>query len=209
MKVQKITFRDQVRKIINDQLFSGELKAGQKISLAELARTLETSVTPIREALTQLEHEGIIQYIPNIGFCVRTLTIEEAKQTYNLIGVLEEYAVSLSEYSNNDIKQLLQIIENKIHAKTNKERQQLDKLFHTKLTENSKNRVVLETLEYLKKTVFVFEMAFLEEVHKNIDYDSFHLDIVKLLERKHINSAAKKTKKHWHQGCSYLKNINT
>jgi DNA-binding GntR family transcriptional regulator len=207
MKLQKQTFRDQIREILNDQLFSGKLKSGEKISLAELARKLETSVTPVREALTQLEHEGIIQYIPNVGFCVRELSVEEAWQTYQVIGMLESYAVSLSTYSKKEIKELKQIIARKKVAKTDRQRLQLDKLFHDKLTGNSENKVALETLEHLKKAVFVFEMAFLETVHQNVGYDSYHQDIVNLLEKNKIETAAMKTKEHWTNGSGYLNEL--
>jgi DNA-binding GntR family transcriptional regulator len=106
MKVKKINYRDQIREIILNSILKGQLALGEKLSLAEYAKKLDTSVTPIREAFTQLEIAGILESIPNVGFCIKTLSHKEAAEIYTLIGVLEAHALH-TEYSAKIIDNLL------------------------------------------------------------------------------------------------------
>src|SRR5680860_1329108 len=66
----KTNVRDKVREHLLEQMQEGNLEAGQSISLAALARKLKVSVTPVREALTQLQQSQIVQAIPNRGFSI-------------------------------------------------------------------------------------------------------------------------------------------
>ena len=75
------------------QLQSGQLKVNKTVNLAKLARDMNVSVTPIREALTQLEHVGIIKAMVNRGFVVAELELQEAKDLYTTVADLEVLAL--------------------------------------------------------------------------------------------------------------------
>ena len=68
--IKKTIFRDQVREYLLREMRLGNLQEGETINLAALARELDVSVTPIREALTQLQQSRIITAIPNRGFII-------------------------------------------------------------------------------------------------------------------------------------------
>ena len=91
--LKKIIFKDEVKKILLEHILTGNIKPGERISLPTIAKELELSVTPIREALTQLSETGIVTYIANRGFFVIELSIREAKEIYDLMAVLEGNAV--------------------------------------------------------------------------------------------------------------------
>ena len=94
--ISKIIFRDQVREHLLGQMKKGELQEGQTINLAALARELKVSVTPIREALSQLQQSRIITAIPNRGFIISELSQSEAKDLYDLVAELETLALENS-----------------------------------------------------------------------------------------------------------------
>jgi len=71
--IVKPSFRDEVREFLLNEMKKGNLHEGQTINLAALARKLGVSVTPIREALTQLQQSRIITAIPNRGFIISPL----------------------------------------------------------------------------------------------------------------------------------------
>jgi DNA-binding GntR family transcriptional regulator len=76
---------DALRKAIVE----GTLAPGSRLVERELVAMMNVSRTVIREALRQLESEGVVETIPNKGPIVRKLTLAEAKDLYLIRSVLE------------------------------------------------------------------------------------------------------------------------
>lgn len=87
-----VSLRQQVIERLRDAVISGSLSPGQRLTERELTDSLGVSRTVIREALRQLEAEGLIEVIPNRGPVVRTLTADEAKDIYRIRAVLQGLA---------------------------------------------------------------------------------------------------------------------
>jgi DNA-binding GntR family transcriptional regulator len=94
LKINKTaaSLRQQVIESLRAAVISGSLSPGQRLTERELTETLGVSRTVLREALRQLEAEGLIEVIPNRGPVVRTLTAEEAKDIYRIRAVLQGLA---------------------------------------------------------------------------------------------------------------------
>jgi DNA-binding GntR family transcriptional regulator len=75
-----LTLRDAVARQLRDEIISGALRPGAVIKDAELAARLGFSVTPVREALTQLAMEGLIEMPPNRAKRVAPLTKRTAEE---------------------------------------------------------------------------------------------------------------------------------
>jgi DNA-binding GntR family transcriptional regulator len=80
---------------LRHSIISAKLKPGSRLVERELIGMLGVSRTVIREALRQLESEGLITIIPNKGPVVRELTIAESKDLYSIRAVLEGLAARL------------------------------------------------------------------------------------------------------------------
>ncbi len=195
--IAKISFRDQVREHLQIQMLSGKLNAGQTLSLAGLARELDVSVTPIREALTQLEQAKIISSIPNRGFIISDIDTNEAKNIYELIATLESLAIENSEFSESDFIALntAQIKFNQ--AKTAIERVKADLDFHEYLTKNYDNPFARQIIKDLKTRIFFYEKSYMEDVGFTDISDDQHLEIIELLKTGKQKQAAKLIKKNW------------
>ena len=70
------TLRENIADIIRKRIIYQELEPGQKIVEQDLAKEFKTSRAPIREALRQLENEGLIEYVRNAGCSVKEITLE-------------------------------------------------------------------------------------------------------------------------------------
>jgi GntR family transcriptional regulator, trigonelline degradation regulator len=94
LKINKTaaSLRQQVIESLRAAVISGSLSPGQRLTERELTETLGVSRTVLREALRQLEAEGLIEVIPNRGPVVRALTAEEAKDIYRIRAVLQGLA---------------------------------------------------------------------------------------------------------------------
>lgn len=88
----KTTLRGRVEEKLRLAILTGTFKPGQRLIERELCELLGVGRTSIREALRQLEAEGLIDSVPHRGPVVRTITIAEAEQLYALRALLEGYA---------------------------------------------------------------------------------------------------------------------
>ncbi|AET92935.1 GntR domain-containing protein [Burkholderia sp. YI23] len=77
-------------------ILSGTLKPGAKLREAELGELFNVSRTPVREALVALETRGMVVYERNRGFSVRSFSLRDLRDSYELRAVLEGYASALA-----------------------------------------------------------------------------------------------------------------
>jgi DNA-binding GntR family transcriptional regulator len=104
LRVQALT---SLRRAIID----GELAPGQRLREAELSEATGVSRSVIREALRQLDAEGLIVTVPNKGAVVRTLSPAEAEDIYRIRALIEGYAASLfvEHASDEDMEKLVSV----------------------------------------------------------------------------------------------------
>src|SRR3981189_68134 len=69
---------------LREAIILGELSAGTPLRLDELARSLGMSISPIREAVRQLEALGLAEYVPHHGATVMQLDVEELRELFSL-----------------------------------------------------------------------------------------------------------------------------
>ncbi|MDN5202457.1 GntR family transcriptional regulator [Fulvivirgaceae bacterium BMA10] len=202
--IQKITLRDQVRKYLQQEMLDRNITFGERISLAEIARKIEVSVTPIREALTQLEQAGIVSMIANRGFFVPELTIREANEIYPIIMNLECMGLMQSEYASSDFKDLMQIQSDFRNANNKEEAVKQDLHFHETLLRNYQNDTAKRILTDLKIRVFFYELEYMNH-HGNIEKSAVaHDDLMKSLKRKDIQQALNLLKENWEVSLKFL-----
>ncbi|MEK9992999.1 MAG: GntR family transcriptional regulator, partial [Paracoccaceae bacterium] len=86
-------------------ILSGDLLPGDRLREIDLAKRLNVSRTPVREAMRRLEADGLITHKPRIGAEVRTLTQEEIVELYEMRIVLEAPAAKMAakHASNSEI----------------------------------------------------------------------------------------------------------
>ena len=87
------TLATQAYQSIRLALLHGQLRPDQFYSENSVALMLGISRTPAREALRQLETEGLIEVLPQRGFRVRRISASELVEFYDLRGMLESYVV--------------------------------------------------------------------------------------------------------------------
>ena len=88
------TLRQQAYQLLRERLASGDLAAGTQLSEPDLAKQFGMSRTPVREALRQLENEGLLDYAPRFGAMVRVPERDELGEMYTLREALESYAAA-------------------------------------------------------------------------------------------------------------------
>ena len=102
---------------IREKILSGDITAGQPLRQAALAQELNVSRIPVREALLQLEAEGIVAFEPHKGAIATKLSADHVDELFELRAMLEAelLAASIPKLSKEDLRQaqlLLDKLEN-------------------------------------------------------------------------------------------------
>ncbi|GBG37882.1 GntR family transcriptional regulator [Mycobacterium montefiorense] len=85
---------DVARDLVRNLILRGEIAPGSRLTLADLARRVGVSVTPVREALRDLAASGLIDIDPHKGARVHAFTAAEMAETYALRSLLESRAMA-------------------------------------------------------------------------------------------------------------------
>jgi len=80
-----------VRQELERMILAGELPAGAKLTEAGLAARLGVSRGPVREAFRALEEIGLVRVEKNRGVFVRSVSVAEADQIYEVRAILDEW----------------------------------------------------------------------------------------------------------------------
>lgn len=112
-KLRFQTLREKVAEEIRLKILNQELTPGMRIIEQELSDELGVSRGPIREALRQLEQEGMIEYTRNIGCSVREVTRQDVYETYLLRSSYEILAVRLfdAQFTDEEIARMEEAVE--------------------------------------------------------------------------------------------------
>jgi DNA-binding GntR family transcriptional regulator len=84
---------EQAARLLRDDILSGAIPSGTRLGEVELAERLSVSRTPVREALTRLAAEGLVDLQPNRGARVATWSTEDLRAIFELRLQLEPFAV--------------------------------------------------------------------------------------------------------------------
>lgn len=96
------TLRGRAYNSIQAKLLDGELRAGDVISEGALAEDIGISRTPVREAIGQLQIEGLLGKMPRVGTVVRLPDRGELQEIYDVREALESHAAAGAQLSDED-----------------------------------------------------------------------------------------------------------
>jgi len=94
MKIVVRSLSEQTYEVVRRQILLGNLVPGTPVRQDAIALELGVSKIPLREALSRLEHDGLLTSFPNRGYVVRDLSSEEAAEVFALRLKLEPSATA-------------------------------------------------------------------------------------------------------------------
>jgi len=92
-----VSFIQTAYDYIRKQIMLGEFMPGSLLSENELADALQMSRTPVRSAISQLEHEGLVITLKNRGILVKELSMKESLDMIDIIYTFQLYALDFIE----------------------------------------------------------------------------------------------------------------
>jgi DNA-binding GntR family transcriptional regulator len=150
------------------KIMEGIYGPGQRIIIDQVAKELGLSSIPIREAIRQLESDGLIQYKPYSGAIVSAINETEYVELLSVLAVLEGYATALSSrnLTAEHLEKLSQLnvqMEEALNQFDLEEFGQLNRQFHSIIYKECGNAYLMEEivqaqqrLDRIRRSIFTF-----------------------------------------------------
>lgn len=206
----KYSLRGRVFHKIREDILSGEYHQNEELKEASIGNELGVSRTPVREALRQLELEGLLNIIPNKGAYVTGISAKDIQDIYVIRSYLEGLCARWAcEYiTKPQLEELDEIIYlSEFHAKKGHHDQllELDNRFHEVLYEASNSKILDHVLSDFHHYVQRVRKVTLSSMARANDSNAEHRAIVEALKEKEGERA--ETLAHEHM-LNTIKNIS-
>lgn len=184
---------------LRQRILSGDISGGTRLFEVQLAKDMQISRTPVRDAMSRLAEEGLLERANGGGFVVRTFGFSDVIDSIELRGVLEGTAARLAAergVSDDTLANARAVIERldacfgtEIGDVAFENYSELNAEFHTEMAELSGSRIIRHELERVKRLPFASPSAFLPD---KANIQGFHKSLTMAQEqhRAIINAIA-------------------
>jgi len=188
------SLKEQVYEYLREQMRVGEILPGSVIDMEETSKKLGVSKTPLRDALLLLEMEGFVSILPRRKVIVNTLSLQDIKNYYEIIGALESEALllALDNLQEPDVQYMEQL---NAEMKDAIDRDNFDLYyeknlnFHNVFLERSGNENLKKIVNTLKKRLYDFprQKGFVKEWEQASIGE--HGELVRLIQQRNAEKA--------------------
>jgi DNA-binding GntR family transcriptional regulator len=196
------SLRKEIFTYLSNQIECGALTPGSLINVRKLTEELNVSRTPLREALAQLEIQGLVSILPQRGVRINVLIYEDLLDLFEIIGALESQAVftvfdQITDNKINLMKRFNRAMDQAIDKGKSRNFHETNILFHKVFLDLSGNRELTNYVSSLKLRLFGFALKSYRDRFKRAivaEHDVF----IALLKEGDRKSAADYLKDvHW------------
>ncbi len=193
--------REIVFQNLKKAILSGELKPGNRLVESTIAEKMEASRTPVREALRQLELEGLAVHIHRRGTVVKGISIEDALEIYEIREVLEGLVVRKAcvRRTTEEIDELYTIL-NEIKScidKGNMEENLIQhKKFNMKVLDIAKSERLQNMMTNIYESLSILRNVSLESRDRQTTALEEHKKIVQAIENQQEELGEKLAREH-------------
>ena len=85
--------KDRIYKELRRTIIMGHSKPGSRLNVKNIAGSYNTSITPVRDVLQMLSHEGLVTIKPRSGYYVTALTLKQLRDLLDMRRILETAAI--------------------------------------------------------------------------------------------------------------------
>ena len=177
---------NNVYRDLMNEIRSGHLNAGDRLRETELADRLGVSRTPVREAIRQLEAEGLVTHMPRQGACIRSLDYTEVMELYEMRVVMEGTAARLAARSASEveIEELFALNGQGADAADPMEAFRLNRRLHAAILDAAKNRFLTRSMISLSKTLMILGPTSLTEADRTQKAIEEHFGILEAIRQR-------------------------
>lgn len=186
---------------IREEILNNKYKVGEKIVEAKLAEELGVSRTPVREALKQLELDGLVENIPNRGVVVKGITTQDIADIYTIRmeieGIAARWCVERMDETHIDtLKEIFELMEFYTFKKDVDKCFELNTKFHETIYMATKSRYLEHVLKDFQIFMKATRIKSLKTEGRMEDSLEEHKLILEALVNKDVPLAVERIKNH-------------
>ncbi|NJP10737.1 MAG: GntR family transcriptional regulator [Leptolyngbyaceae cyanobacterium RU_5_1] len=199
------SLHEQAYQALRTGILAGELAPGDRLIETQLAEWLQVSRTPLREALRQLQREGLVTADTNGGLRVTTISAADAIQLYDCRLALEQLSVAgaCEQASKAQLKTLADYVvqaeklaQNRLAKSGSSQLLDLDYQFHRLIAESSGNQRLVFLLEQVFDAMALLRIQTLRHNPKVLDIRLEHRQIYEAIAQRNPETAIAAIKTH-------------
>ncbi|NPV70568.1 MAG: GntR family transcriptional regulator [Firmicutes bacterium] len=197
---------------IKTAIMENQLKPGVMLQERSLAASLGVSRTPVREALRQLEKDGLVEFIPGKGALVRRISLEDVRDIMQIRQVLEGMAARLAaeNASPSALESMTAAVDEMDEAFEKGDLRrftELDLGFHEMLYTESGNQRLHEILNNLRDQVTRLTILSRDDPDRQNQSRGQHRRILEAVRRRDGDEAERCMSEHVTSVRAYLSNM--
>jgi DNA-binding GntR family transcriptional regulator len=184
-----------------------EFVPGQKLIYNDIAKKLNTGITPVIQALNRLEASNLVKYVPNKGYFVGEITETDVRQLYQArealeVSVIPEVIDNINSKKLNEIRQLFEQRKNLKQAR--RELILEDTLFHLSIVECANNNVIYNLLKYIFEQVYLkYRPEYLSDARLKVCLNE-HKALLESLAKGNAEETIGLVRNHIRSGMEYI-----
>jgi DNA-binding GntR family transcriptional regulator len=202
-RVESRRLHDRIR----EDIVEGRLEPEARLVVADLAKRYGTSSNPVREALHQLQGEGIVVISHNRGARVRAVGEDFVRNIFDIRALIEPYLARwfVDNATDHEIDQLEEM-QNRIEAAKNDfvSYQRVNEQFHTVIYGRHFNREAVELEVRQREVLHILSRRFTISRARWQAITLEHRAIIDAIKRHDANEAAHITEQHVRGACEHL-----
>ena len=197
----KYSLRGRVFQSIREDILSGRYEQNTELKEAAIGAELGVSRTPVREALRQLELEGLVTIIPNRGAYVNMITAKDVQDIYVIRSMLEGLCArwatqSITAEQLDSMEETLCLSEYHTSKKNYEKLYELDSLFHEQLYEAGGSRILNHILSDFHDYVKMVRKVTISASGRSVTSTEEHRAIFEAIKEKDPDKAEALAKEH-------------
>lgn len=201
MKEDNYSLGQRVFHRIREDILSGKYNKNEELKEKNIGEELGVSRTPVREALRQLELEGLVTIIPNKGAYVVGFSAEDIHDIYEIRSVLEglcarRAAKRLSAEQLENLEEIVYLSDFQIQRERYEQLVELDNKFHEILYQASQSKVLEHALSDYHHYVERVRKVTLMSPKRSVESNEEHRQILEALKEKDAKKAEKLANGH-------------
>jgi DNA-binding GntR family transcriptional regulator len=177
-----------VYKAIKNDILSRTYRMGERLSPNDLAQKYRASKTPIKEALRTLEHEGLVEAIPRVGYFVSHMTLQDVQDLFQLRLILEGASAELAaqHITEEELRELETIPCCWVAGDLDSYHQYLkdNRAFHTKVAQASRNHELAELVVSVLERMHSLLLWEVELRNRPEEFAQEHHDLIEALAKR-------------------------
>jgi DNA-binding GntR family transcriptional regulator len=184
-----VSIREKVHDYLRNEIFSNRIPAGTRLVEGRIAKQINVSRTPIREALHILEMENLVESIPRVGYRVKELRWEDVEELCEIRAVNEILAAKwamkrITPQGLAAMKHNIDTAEAEIQAGHPEYFVERDAEFHEMLAKASGSQRLLELCQMLRRHMLRYRIESLYVAEAGLTAVAGHRRILTCLEKK-------------------------